>query len=266
MYGVIIAFKNYNAALGFFKSPWANPWYRYFKLFFDSAWFTTTLKNTLILSLYGFLLGNILPLLLALMINEVRKVAFKKVVQTVTYLPYFISTVVLVGLIKLMFDNTGVINYIFNTSYPFLTSDAAFPQLYVWSGAWVGTGYGAIVYFAALSNVNPELLEAATIDGANRFQKIIHVDLPAVIPTFVILLILGAGSIMNVSYEKVLLMQNNVNLGVSEVINTYVYKVGILHAQYSLSTAVGLFNNLINLLLLLITNRISKVVGETSLW
>lgn len=270
MYGVIIAFKKYNVGIGILQSPWAHPWYRYFKMFFDSAWFTTTVKNTLVLSLYGFVVGNILPLLLALMVNEMENMAFKKTVQTITYLPYFISEVVLVGLIDLMFADKGVINQIImalgGTATQFLSSDAAFPHLYVWSGAWVGTGYGAILYFAALSNVNPELYEAAVIDGASRFQRIIHVTIPAVVPTFVMLLILGAGSIMSVSYTKVLLMQTTTNLEVSEVINTYVYKVGILHTQYSLSTAVGIFNNVINLLLLIIVNKISKTVSDIALW
>ena len=270
MYGVQIAFKSYNPAFGIFGSPWADPWYRYFKLFFDSAWFTTTLKNTLVLSLYGFVTGSVLPLLLALMINEVRGLRFKKTVQTVTYIPYFVSTVVVVGMLNLMFGDTGVVNQMIQMTgcapFQFLTSDAAFKHLYVWSGVWTGTGYGSIIYFAALSNVAPELHEAAVIDGANRLQRILHIDLPAVVPTFVILLIMGAGSIMNVSYEKVFLMQNAVNLQVSEVINTYVYKTGILHTQYSLSSAVGLFNNIINLVLLFIVNKIAGKVSETSLW
>lgn len=270
MYGVQIAFKEYNPGLGIFGSPWADPWYRYFKLFFDSAWFTTTLKNTVVLSLYSFVVGNILPLLLALMINEVRSLRLKKTVQTVTYIPYFVSTVVVVGMLNLMFGDTGVVNQVMQmaggTPFQFLTSDAAFKHLYVWSGVWTGTGYGSIIYFAALSNVAPELHEAAIIDGASRLQRIIHIDIPAVIPTFVILLIMGAGSIMNVSYEKVFLMQNAVNLQVSEVINTYVYKVGILHTQYSLSSAVGLFNNVVNLILLFIVNKIAGKVSETSLW
>lgn len=270
MYGVVIAFKNYNTGIGILQSPWAHPWYRYFKMFFDSAWFSTTVKNTLVLSLYGFVLSNVLPLLLALMVNEVQNIVFKKTVQTITYLPYFISEVVLVGLINLMFADKGVVNNIVTmlggSATQFLMSDAAFPHLYVWSGAWVGTGYGAIIYFAALSNVNSELYEAAVIDGANRFQRILHVTIPAIIPTFVMLLILGAGSIMSVSYTKVLLMQTNTNLEVSEVINTYVYKTGILHTQFSLSTAVGLFNNVINLLLLIIVNKISKTVSDIALW
>ncbi len=270
MYGVIIAFKRYNIGTGILQSPWVHPWYHYFKMFFDSAWFTTTVKNTLVLSLYGFVVSNILPLLLALMVNEVQNMVFKKTVQTITYLPYFISEVVLVGLIDLMFADKGVVNHMVTacggTATQFLSSDVAFPHLYVWSGEWVGTGYGAIIYFAALSNVNPELYEAAVIDGANRFQRIIHVTMPAVIPTFVMLLILGAGSIMSVSYTKVLLMQTTTNLEVSEVINTYVYKTGILHTQYSLSTAVGLFNNVINLILLIIVNKISKTVSDIALW
>jgi putative aldouronate transport system permease protein len=270
MYGVIIAFKSYDPALGFWSSPWADPWFRYFKQFFDSAWFATILKNTIVLSLYTFVIGNILPLLLALMINESKSVFYKKTVQMVTYIPYFISTVVLIGIMNQMFANTGVINQILSlVGVPhtdFLTSDGAFKHLYVWTGAWAGTGYGSIIYFAALCNVSPELHEAAIIDGAGRFQRIFHIDIPAIMPTFVTLLILGVGQIMDVSYEKILLMQNPINLQVSEVINTYVYKCGILHDQLSLSTAVGLFNNIINLILLIMVNKISRKVSDTSLW
>jgi ABC-type polysaccharide transport system, permease component len=270
MYGVIIAFKDYNPALGFTASPWCDPWYKYFIQFFNSAWFTTVLQNTIVLALYSFVIGNILPLLLALMINEVHNKAYQRTVQMVTYIPYFISVVVLVGIIDQMFSDGGVVNQIFHIfgipPFSFLQSDAAFKHLYVLSGAWTGTGYGSIIYFAALCNVSPELHEAAIIDGAGRFQRIWHIDIPAIMPTFITLLIIGAGELMNVSYEKVLLMQNPINLQVSEVINTYVYKCGILSDQTSFSTAVGLFNNVINLILLITVNKISKRVSETSLW
>lgn len=270
MYGVIIAFKNYNPALGFTGSPWMNPWYFYFKEFFDSAWFGTIMRNTIVLSLYSYVVGNILPLLLAIMINEAHNTFYKKTVQMVTYIPYFISTVVLVGIMNQMFADSGVINQILHIfgvpAYSFLTNDAAFAHMYVWSGVWQGTGYGSIIFLAALCNVSPELHEAAIIDGAGRFQRIWHIDIPAVMPTFIVLLIMGAGQLMGVSYEKVLLMQNPVNLEASEVINTYVYKCGILSDQTSLSTAVGLFNNVINLILLVIVNKISKKVSDTSLW
>lgn len=270
MYGVQIAFKNYTGGAGITASPWAEPIYKYFQLFFEGAWFTTTLKNTLALSLYSFAVGSILPVLLALMINELKNIHFQKVIQNATYIPNFISTVVLVGMINILFSRTGIINqFIQLLGYKpvyFLMKDSIFRHLYVWSGVWQGTGWGSIIYFAALSNVPEELYEAAIIDGASRIQRIVHINIPTLMPTFIIMLILGAGTIMNVSYEKVLLMQTDLNLKVSEVINTYVYKVGLLHAQFSLSSAVGLFNNIINLILLLLVNKISRKVSETSLW
>lgn len=270
MYGVQVAFKDYNAGLGIIGSPWAQPFYKWFKMFFDSAWFTTTLRNTIILSLYSFIVGSILPVLLALMINEVGNLRFKKLVQNFTYIPYFISTVVLVGMINLFFSSSGLVNQVYSlfggTPIQFLLKDNLFDDLYVWSGVWQGTGWGSIIYLAALSNVSAEMYEAATIDGASRLQKVYHINIPALVPTIIIMMILGAGSIMNVSYEKVLLMQTDLNLKVSEVINTYIYKVGILRAQYNLSSAVGLFNNVVNLILLVIVNKISGKISETSLW
>ena len=270
MYGVQIAFKNYNGGAGITSSPWAEPIYKYFKMFFEGAWFTTTLKNTISLSLYSFAVGSILPVVLALMLNEADNIYFKKAIQNATYIPHFISTVVLVGMLNIMFSRTGLVNQLIalfgKEPILFLMKDKAFKHLYVWSGIWQGTGWGSIIYFAALSNVSVELYEAAIIDGASRFQKVIHINIPALMPTFIIMLILGAGSIMNVGYEKVLLMQTDLNLKASEVISTYVYKVGIIHSQFSLSSAVGLFNNVINLILLVTVNRIARSVSSNSLW
>ena len=270
MYGVQIAFKDYTGGAGITASPWAKPITKYFQLFFEGAWFSTTLKNTLTLSLYSFAVGSILPVVLALMVNELKSVRYQKIIQNATYIPNFISTVVLVGMINILFSRTGIINQIIqlfgHEPIYFLMKNSIFKHLYVWSGVWQGTGWGSIIYFAALSNVPMELYEAAIIDGATRLQRIIHINIPTLMPTFIIMLILGAGNIMNVSYEKVLLMQTDLNLKVSEVINTYVYKTGLLHAQFSLSSAVGLFNNVINLILLLLVNKISQKVSETSLW
>ena len=272
MYGVTISFKVFNLADGITGSPWADPWYKYFKMFFSSPWFFRTIKNTLVLSLYNLAISSVLPIVLALMINEIRNSAYKKIVQTATYLPYFISTVVLVGMINLFFStSTGIVNQVIElfggSAYPFLNKEPVFKHLYVWSGVWQTTGWSSIIYFAALSNASPELHEAATIDGASRFQRIIHINIPAVIPTFIIMLILASGSIMSVSYQKVLLMQNDLNTLASEVINTYVYKVGIQKSQqYSYASAIGLFNNIVNLLLLITVNKISGKVSETSLW
>lgn len=270
MYGVIAAFKKYNAGLGVWGSPWADPWYKNFAQFFDSAWAEITIRNTLILALYSFVVGSILPVLLALMINEVRSNVYKKIVQNATYVPYFVSTVVLVGMVNLFFSGSGAVNQIImmfggEKTY-FLMKNGLFDDLYVWSGAWQGTGWGSIIYFAALSNASPELHEAAVIDGASRFQRIIHINIPVIMPTFIIMLIMGAGSLISVGAEKVLLMQTDLNLEVSEVINTYVYKVGLVKNNFSLSTAIGLLTNLINMVLLLTVNKISSKVSETSLW
>jgi len=270
MYGVQIAFKDFIATAGFGGSPWATPIFKHFITFFSSVRFGEILWNTISLSLYYLLVTFPAPIILALMINEVRNTKFKKLVQNITYMPYFISTVVLVGMIDLFFANSGLINQITGLfgmePQLFLQKEALFNDMYVWSGVWQTTGYGSVIYFAALAGVSPELHEAATIDGATRFQRIIHVNLPAIMPTIIIMLIISVGGIMNLSFEKVLLMQKDINMASSEVISTYVYKLGIQRAQYSLSSAVGLFNNVINLVLLIMVNKISRKVGETSLW
>ena len=270
MYGVQIAFKDFIATKGFLDSPWATPIFKHFITFFSSVNFWEILRNTLGLSLYYLLASFPAPIILALMINEVKNTKFKKAVQNITYMPYFISTVVLVGMIDLFFARSGLVNNILalfgHEPVMFLMQDSLFNDLYVWSGVWQTTGYGAVIYIAALAGVSPDLHEAAVIDGATRFQRIIHINLPAIMPTIVIMLIMSVGGIMNLSFEKVLLMQTDSNLMVSEVISTYVYKLGIQRAQYSLSTAVGLFNNVINLILLVTVNKISAKISETSLW
>jgi len=270
MYGVQIAFKDFVATKGFLGSAWAAPFYKHFKTFFSSVNFFGILKNTLGLSVYYILASFPASIILALMINEVKHTHFKKLVQNFTYIPYFISTVVLVGIIQLFFSSTGMVNQIgalFGLEKTmFLMRDGWFDDLYVWSGVWQSTGYGAIIYIAALAGVSPELHEAATIDGATRIQRIIHVNLPAIMPTIVVMLIMTVGNIMNLSFEKVLLMQTEGNIGVSEVISTYVYKLGIQKAQYSLSSAVGLFNNVINLALLFTVNKICRSISDSSLW
>ena len=226
--------------------------------------------NTLKLSLYYIAASFPAAVVLALMINEVKNTRFKKAVQNITYLPYFVSTVVLVGMINLFFSYNGLANQIgalFGAEPQlFLMKDSLFDDLYVWSGVWQATGYNAVVFIAALAGISPDLQEAATIDGATRFQRIIHINIPAIMPTIVIMLIMTLGGVMNLSFEKILLMQTDSNTAVSEVISTYVYKLGIQKAQYSLSTAVSLFNNIINLVLLVAVNKISKKLSETSLW
>ena len=268
MYGVQIAFKDFVANKGFLGSEWADPLFKHFITFFSSVNFWEILRNTIGLSLYYLAISFPMPILLALMINEVKNTRFKKAVQNITYMPYFVSTVVLVGMINLFFSYNGLANNIgalFGAEpQMFLMKDALFNDLYVWSGVWQATGYGAVIYIAALAGVSPDLHEAATIDGATRLQRIIHINLPAIMPTIVIMLIMAVGGIMNLSFEKVLLMQTDSNTAVSEVISTYVYKLGIQRAQYSLSAAVGLFNNIINLILLVTVNKVSRKISETS--
>lgn len=270
IYGVQIAFKDFVATKGFTGSPWATPIWKHFATFFSSVYFWDILRNTVTLSLYYIIASFPAAVILALLINEVKNTKFKKLVQNITYMPYFISTVVLVGMINLFFARSGLVNNItalFGAEpQVFLQKDSLFNDLYVWSGVWQTTGYNSVIFIAALAGVSPTLHEAATIDGATRFQRILHVNIPAILPTIVTMLIMTLGGIMNLSFEKVLLMQNDTNLMVSEVISTYVYKLGIQKAQFSLSTAVGLFNNVINLVMLIVVNKISRKISETSLW
>lgn len=270
MYGIQIAFKDFVATKGFSGSPWADPIWKHFQTFFSSVNFANIFRNTVGLSLYYILASFPVPIILALMVNEVKSTGFKKLVQNFSYMPYFISTVVLVGMVQLFLSRTGLFNQIRGLfgAEPmlFLQKDALFNDIYVWSGVWQVSGYSAVIYIAALTGVSPELHEAAIMDGATKLQRIWHVNLPAIMPTVVTMLIMSVGGIMNLSFEKVLLMQTDSNLMVSEVISTYVYKLGIQKAQFSLSSAVGLFNNLINVTLLIIVNKISAKVSETSLW
>lgn len=270
MYGIQIAFKDFVATKGFAGSEWADPIWKHFQTFFSSVNFGNIFKNTVGLSFYYILASFPVPILLALLVNEVKNTRFKKLVQNFTYMPYFISTVVLVGMVQLFLARTGLFNQIgalFGAEpVMFLQKDDLFNDIYVWSGVWQVTGYSAVIYIAALTGVSPELHEAAIMDGASKIQRIIHVNLPAIMPTIVTMLIMSVGGIMNLSFEKVLLMQTDSNLMVSEVISTYVYKLGIQKAQYSLSSAVGLFNNLINVTLLIIVNKISAKLSDTSLW
>ena len=268
MYGLQIAFKNYKVSLGVAGSPWVG--FRNFTDFFGSYYFVTLLKNTLVLSLYALVVGFPVPIIVALVLNEMKG-KFKKVVQTVLYAPHFISLVVLVSILNSMLSpSQGVVNTILEMlgmerNY-FMANPAYFPHLYVWSGVWQGMGWGAIIYLAALSSVDPALHEAADIDGATRMQKIIHINLPTIMPTIIIMLILRMGQIISVGYEKVYLMQNSMNIETAEVISTYVYKRGILNSNYSFSAAVGLFNNVVNVIMVLLANWISRKVSDTSLF
>lgn len=270
MYGVQIAFKDYNLMAGITRSPWADPWYKYFQRFFNSYQSELVIKNTLLLGLYSIAAGYPIPILLGLLINQMRPGKFRRVYQTVTYIPHFISTVVLVGMLNIMLSPSsgliGAIYKLFGAQAPnLLASPKLFPSLYVWSDVWQNAGWDAIVYLAALASVDPNLYEAATVDGAGKRQKMLYIDLPMLLPMSCVMLILRAGGIMNVSFEKAYLMQNDLNLSVSEMISTYVYKLGIINSQYSLSAAVNLFNTLVNLALLLLVNQITRRLGDTSI-
>lgn len=269
MYGVQIAFKNYMPSLGIWGSPWVG--FRHFEKFFDSYYFWELLKNTLGISVYSLIAGFPLPIILALALNEIKDGPFKKTVQTVTYAPHFISVVVLVGMIiAFLSPTTGIINagleaLGFNAR-AFMEDPKWFKTIYVLSGIWQSTGWSSVIYMAALSGVDPQLHEQATIDGASRLQRLWYINLPTLIPTIIILLIMNFGSIMSVGHEKVLLMQNPLNMPSSNIISTFTYQQGLLDAQYSYAAAIGLFNSVINSILLLAVNKISKKVSDVALW
>lgn len=268
MYGLQIAFKDYKMALGIADSRWVG--FRNFTDFFGGYQFWTLIRNTFVLSIYSLIASFPIPIVLALILNELRG-KFKRFTQTVLYAPHFISVVVLVGMLNVMFSpSMGVINTFLKQlgmePVYFLGRPDIFRHLYVWSGVWQTMGWSCIIYLAALAGVDPSLHEAAEIDGATRLQRIRYINIPTIMPTIVITLILAVGRVATVGYEKIYLMQNDLNLDVSEVISTYVYKRGILNTSYSFSTAVGLFNNVVNVVLLLIANMISRKVSETSLF
>lgn len=271
MYGILIAFKEYKPVKGILGSAWADPWYKYFKKFFDSFQFKTTILNTLVITLYSMLVMFPLPVILALGINQLKNRTYRKIFQTVTYMPHFISTVVMVGLLTLLLSPgsglLGAVCGMLGIEAPnFLGQPSAFKHLYVWSDVWQHVGWDSIIYIAALSSVDPSLYEAATVDGATNLQKIKYVDIPMLVPTAVIMLIMRFGSLMSLGFEKVYLMQNDLNLTASEVISTYVYKIGIINVQYSYSAAINLFSTVINFILLILVNQISKKVSDNSLW
>ncbi|MDR2376942.1 MAG: ABC transporter permease subunit [Treponema sp.] len=269
MGGVLVAFKDYSIRRGIWGSQWAG--LKYFRQFFETPIFFTILKNTVALSLLSLAVGFPFPILLALGFNEITGLKVKKTIQTLVFAPYFVSTVVVVSILFQIFSyRYGLVNSALNLmgfkSLDFLGMDRFFRPAYVWSGVWQGAGYGSILYLAALSGIDVNLYDAAAIDGANKFQRLRHIDLPGIAPTIIIMLILNAGSVLSVGFEKVYLMQNPVNYTISEVISTYVYKVGIQQAQFSFSTAVGLFNSTVNCVILLLVNWIAGKVNETNLF
>lgn len=270
MYGIQLAFREYSFTDGFTGGAFAG--LKYFRQYFDSPMFWPTLKNTFLIAITSIVVGFPAPIILAMIINQIRNKKWRKVVQTTVYIPYFISVVVLVSMLNILLaNNSGVISnllkglHLVKPGINLLGSESAFIPVYVLSGIWQSMGWNSIIFLAALSSVDTQLYDACRIDGANRFQTMIHIDLPAIMPTIIILLILNMGNILNVGFDKVYLMQNSLNLGASQVISTYIYSVAIKKAQFSFGAAVGLFNTLINFLFLIVTNQISKRVSGTGL-
>lgn len=268
MYGIQIAFRDFNFADGVMGSEWVGT--KWFKYFFSSSQCWPIIRNTLTLSFYSICTFP-LPIILALILHNTPGKKFKKLVQTITYMPHFISLVVVVGMLSSFTSlNSGWINTLIENmggeKIHFMGSTALYPHLYVWSGVWQNIGWDSIIYLAALTGVNPDLHEAATIDGANKLQRIIHIDIPSIMPTIIIMLILRCGSIMSVGFDKSYLMQNDLNISVSEVLSTYSYKMGMLNNRYSYSAAISLFNNGINFIFLSVVNHIAKKMSGSSLW
>ena len=268
MYGVLIAFMDYKPALGMAGSKWVG--LKHFVSFFKGAFVKRLIGNTLTISFYSLLWGFPAPILLALLLNEMRSPVLKKSVQVVTYIPHFISTVVVCGLIQQFCASDGLINNIIElfggTRSALLARQELFVPIYIISGLWKQIGWNSIIYIAAISGIDPQLYEAAIIDGAGKLRQAWHITLTGILPTITVLFILRMGSIMNIGHEKILLLQNGLNMQTSDVISTYVYRRGLEEGSFSFSTAVGLFNSVINTLLVVFTNAVSKRLSETSLW
>lgn len=270
MYGIQLAFRKYDFSKGLTGGDWLG--FKYFIQYFESPMFWTTLRNTFIISFFTLICGFPAPILLALVVNSLRQQKLKKVVQTAVYMPYFISTVVMVAILQILLSpSTGVVSgllksmHLIPPSINLLGTPSAFVPVYVLSGIWQSAGWNSIIFIAALSSVDGQLYDAAKVDGANRWQQVIHVELPALVPTIVILLIMNMGRVLSVGFEKVFLMQNDMNLPVSEVISTYVFNVGVQSGQFSFGSAVGLFNTVINFAFLMIANMVSKKAADISL-
>jgi putative aldouronate transport system permease protein len=269
MYGLQIAFKDYKVRYGIWGSQWVG--LLHFQRFIETVNFWQIIRNTVMISVTSLIFGFPVPIILAFMIHELRSNSYRKFVQMITYMPHFISMVAIVGLIKLFTErSTGLINLLrINMGYEgisFMTEPSAFIPIYVISGIWQEAGWGTIIYLAALAGIDVDMLDAAEVDGVTRFQRILYLYFPTILPTIIILMILNVGSILNVGFEKVFLMQNDLNLEVSEVISTYVYRWGLLNGRYSYTTAIGLFNSVVNCILLVVVNQISRRVSHTSLW
>lgn len=268
MYGAIIAFKEYTPALGISESPWVG--FDNFRRFFSSVYFGRLIKNTILLSLYNLIFGFPAPIILALLLNEVRSKKFKSVAQTITYLPHFISLIVVTGMLTDFCITSGLFNDIIvllgGERSPLLQNPSLYRTIYVASSIWQEIGWGSIIYLSALAGVDSQLYEAAQIDGAGKWKQLLHVTLPAIAPTIIIMFILKMGTLMNMGYEKTILLYNPSTYETADIISSYIYRIGLLEQDWSYSTAIGLFNSVINFGLLLITNKMSKRFSETSLW
>ncbi len=271
MYGVTLAFKQYKPKLGILGSPWASQnGMKYVLQVVNDPYFWTVFKNTIVLNLTNLVISFPAPIILALLLNEVASSKYKRIVQTITYLPHFLSTVVVVGMMTSMFNSTGIVNELLGKlgigPIQFLNDAQYFRPMYIGSNVWQGIGWDSIIFLSALAGLDMELYEAARIDGAGRWKQTIHITLPGILPTIIIMLILAMGRILNVSYQKILLMMTGSNQSVSDVISTYVYRRGITKADFSYATAVNLFQSLVSLVFVAATNWISRKTSETSLW
>ena len=268
LYGIIISFNNYSPRLGILGSTWVG--FKWFKEFFNSYYFWRLIKNTFLISSYDILWGFPAPIILALLLNEIRSNFFKRTIQTITYLPYFMSLVVVCGIIIDFTATNGVINdiitWIGGERSNLLGNFKLFRSIYIGSGIWQGVGWGSIIYLASLSGIDPTLYEASVIDGANRWKQLLHITIPGILPTIIILFILRIGSIMGVGYEKIILLYNQQTYETADVISTFVYRKGLLESNYSYSTAIGLFNSIINFMFLIFANKLSDKLTDTSLW
>lgn len=268
MGGLMIAFKDYSVKLGIFGSEWVG--FQYFKKFFESVFFWRLLRNTVVLSVFSLLPGLLMSIIFSLLLNEVRNKAFKKVVQTVSYMPHFVSLVVIVAMINCFFLPTGIINKFITagggSTIAFTSDPAWFTYIYAGSEIWQSFGWNSIIFLAAISSIDPILYQASMIDGAKRFKQMLHITLPCLLPTIMIVFIMQSGWIMSVGFEKIILMYSPENYETADVINTYVYRKGILGAQFSFATAIGLFNSVVNMIILFVMNRISGKITETSLF
>lgn len=270
MYGVVIAFKDYKIRAGILGSPWADPLLKYFQQFFSTSIALNAIKNTIVISLESLVIAFPIPIIFALLLNQIQGDRIKKTIQTISYAPYFMSNVVVVSIISVFFAANGVVNNLVTSAGGHETLFTSLPEwfrtLFIGSNIWQTMGFNAVIFIAALTAISPDYYEAATIDGASRFQRILYIDIPMILPTIILMLILQIGNIMNVGYEKAYLMQNGSNTIVSELISTYVYKVGLQTAQYSFATAVGLFNSVVNFIILVTANFIAKKVSDISIF